>query len=265
MTMRCYMVHPTRFIKMLLVFSLLSYNAQADDPLMPIKFTGHYDFAFSGIPFGQMDILLDQTATRYQATGDVKTTGIARILVQHESHSTSSGSGKDFHYGNAEYESRYATRGKKKYARISKKNGKIVSDKVEPLDNRAVRPAVPMTDKSAAVDPLAMSVAIRSEFARARKEDRKNFTLDFYDGRRLTRANFTIGDERVLRIGGQKIPVLALSARRKTLAGYTASELARINSKESELMIYFSHDAKFVPVYLEVPVAFGVATATLKM
>ena len=259
------MVHPTQFIKMLLVFSLLSYNAQAAEPLMPVKFTGHYDFAFSGIPFGQMDISLDQTATNYQASSDVKTTGIARMFVQHESHSTSSGSGKDFRYDNAEYESRYTTRGKKKYARISKKNGKITSDKVEPLDNRAVRPAVPMTDKSAAVDPLTMSVAIRSEFARARKDGRNNFTLDFYDGRRLTRTNFTIGDERVLRISGQKIPVLTLSARRKLLAGYTASEMARINPKEPDLMIYFSHDAKFVPVYLEVPVAFGVATATLRM
>ncbi len=265
MTMRCYMVYRTHFIKMLLALSLLSYSAQADEPLMPVKFSGHYDFAFSGIPFGKMDISIDQNSTRYTLSGDIETTGIARVLVQHESHTNSKGSGKDFRYGDSEYESRYSTRGKKKYAHVSKENGKIISDKVTPPDNRAVRAAVPLADKSAAIDPLAMSIGIRSEFARARKDGRNNFAIDFYDGRRLTRASFTIGDERILRINGQKIPVFTLSARRKALSGYTATELARLNPKEPDLMIYFSHDAKFMPVYMEVPVAFGVATATLRM
>lgn len=259
------MVRPIQFIKILLLLSLLSYNVQADEPLIPIHFTGHYDFAFSGIPFGEIDITFTEKAGNYRATSDIETTGVARLLVQHSSHTTSHGSGRNFHYANAEYESRYSTRGKKKYARISKKNGRIVSDKVEPPDNRSVRPAVPLAEKSAAVDPLAMSVAIRNAFARARQEGRTSFTLDFYDGRRLTRSFFTLGDERVLRINAHKIPVFTLHARRKPLAGYTAKELARINPNEPELTIYFSHDVKFVPIYMEVPLPFGVATATLRI
>lgn len=259
------MVYILWFIKLLAVFSLLTPAVQAQEALPAIDFKGYYDFSFSGIPFGRMVIDLRQNAVRYEAEADVKTTGIARVFVQHQSHTTSTGNGKDSRYGNVEYESRYSTRGKKKYARISKRSGIITADRVEPADNRATRPAVALKDKSAAFDPLAMGLAIRSEFIRTQKDGRTNFTLDFYDGRRLTRASFTVGNERVIRIGDKKYPVHTLSARRKPIAGYTASELARMKGQDPELIICFSHDEKLIPIYLEVPVAFGVATATLRM
>lgn len=259
------MVHAPRLIKTFAVFFLLATPVQAQEPSIPLDFSGHYDFGFSGIPFGRLDIMFKQSATRYSATADVKTTGIVRVFVQHKSHTTSQGSGTGFSYGKVAYESSYSTRGKQRYAAFNKEGGRIVSEKVLPPDNRGTRSAVPAEAKNGALDPLAIGLAIRSEFIRAQKDGRRNFSLDFYDGRRLTRADFTVGDERNIRIGGTAYPVYSITARRKPLGGYTASELARFNAKEADLTIYFSHDEKCVPIYLEAPVAFGVATATLRM
>ncbi|MDX2074491.1 MAG: DUF3108 domain-containing protein [Alphaproteobacteria bacterium] len=259
------MVRPIHFIKLLLIFLLASHPVQADEPLIPIDFSGHYDFAFSGVPLGKLDLRFTQSATKYTATADVKTVGLARVFVQHESHTISKGWGSDFHYPQVDYESRYSTRGKPKSAKISKKDGVIFADVVNPPDNRAIRPAVPLEQKSAAFDPLAVGLAIRSEFARAQKDGRTDFTLDYYDGRRLTRVYFTVGKERVIRIKGQKYPVFTLTARRELLAGHTDKERARIDPHEPSATLYFSRDAKFMPIYLEVPVLFGIASATLRM
>lgn len=259
------MVHPTRYIKLLLVFSLLSYNAQADEPLIPVNFTGHYDFTLAGIPFGKADMVLTQTPTTYKASADVATTGIARVFVQHLSQTTSSGNGTNFHYDNVSYESRYETKRKPKHVQWKKKDGRFVSELVEPADNRAIRPAVPENQKIAAYDPIAFALAMRSKLLESLKSGEKTFSVDMYDGRRLTRADFTANGEAVIKLGGKSYPVYRLLARRTAVSGFTKTELSRIDPNEPTLTIYFSHDEKMIPIRLEAPLMFGIVAATLRM
>lgn len=251
------------FIKLLCLFILASYPVRADTPLIPINFSGHYDFALSGIRFGKLNITLTQDVGQYNTTADIATTGIVSIFVDHTSHTTSSGTGADFAYPNVNYESSYSTRKKPKYVKMEMQGGVFTSEKLEPAD--AERPKVTAEQKKGAVDPLAFGVALRTAFASALAQQQKTFAINYYDGRRLTRVDFTVGQNKNLRLSGVVYPVYTVVARRTLVAGFTQKELSRADPNEPSLTIYFTHDAKFLPIRLEVPMLFGTASATLKM
>jgi hypothetical protein len=259
------MVHPNHYIKLLLVFSLLSYNAAANEALTPVNFSGHYSFTLAGIPFGKADLAFTQAPAAYKATADVATTGIARVFVQHKSRSVSSGTGSDYQYGNVDYESNYETKKKPRHTKWEKKEGVFVSEVVLPPDNRNTRAAVPQAQKQGAFDPVVFTLAVRGKLAESLKNGQKAFSVHMYDGRRLTRADFTLNGETVIKIGGKSYPVYRLFGRRTAIAGYTQKELSRIEPNEPTMTIYFSRDAKMIPLRLEVPFMFGMVAATLKM
>lgn len=250
-----------RFIKMCAFTLWLPCAANAED----FAFQGRYVLAFSGIPIGKVSVNLAETATNYSAKSDVGLTGLAKLFVQHTSATTSVGTGENYNFTNRVYETRYQTRKKPKYVKMVTKNGVIAEEKVEPPDNRAVRPAVSAADKKGAYDPLALALAIRDNLARCQNEGAKNFTLNYYDGRRLTAVNFAFLGAKTLRISGKKTPTLVLTATRKPLAGYTQNELDDIGPNDPTLNLYFSNDEQMIPLLLQVPLPFGTATATLRM
>lgn len=256
---------PMQLIKMLLVFYLLPFAARAEDPVMPIEFTGHYDMAFATIPFGELDITLSQSPHNYYITNDIRLTGLAKIFVQHESHTTSNGSGANFMYPDSTYESRYSTKNKPKYVRMVTEKGIIVSEKVEPLDSPSTRPPVKAEDKKGAVDPVFLALAIRADLINCLKEHCQAFSQNYYDGRRLIKLDFTYAGEKNIRIKGEKYPSYRLTVKRTPLAGHTEKELRNIGPNDPTLTIYFSHDERVIPMQLEVPLSFGVASATLRM
>lgn len=249
-------------IKMLWVIFLLPCSLHAAEPKLPLTFKGYYIFTFSTIPFGRLEVSFNQTATQYDATADVGITGIAKLFVRHESHTTSKGSGRDFNYSNMEYESNYFTNKKKKYAHFIKKDGVITRDEVRPPDNRAIRPAVPLEMKSVAYDPLSLGLALRVKLAELLEKQAEQFTLDFYDGRRLTRAYVNYEGESTIRLYGEKIPVYMISAKRDPLAGFTKKDLERAAEPEPPLTIYFTQDT-LIPIRLEVEFPYGLVAATL--
>lgn len=254
----------SRYIKFLLIFMCISAPAKAQEPLPPLDFSGHYDFTLAAIPFGQLDIVLSQGPGHYRATSDIATTGVAKVFVQHQSHTVSRGTGANYRYTEVEYETNYETKGKKRSARFVKRNGEMVEDDVEPADSRATRPAVPLADKSAAWDPVSLALGMRIELARVIAQKGKDFSLTYYDGRRLTRGNFSYIGEKVIKIKGIKYPVYTVIGSRQPVAGFTQKELKRMEGGEPQLTVYFSKD-KLIPIRLELNIGFGVAAATLKM
>ena len=253
----------SRFIKLLVVFYLSAMPAMAEELLAPIEFTGRYALEMAGIPFGSIDISFEQDASRYHAVSDAATVGIARMFVKHSSHSTSQGSGAGFHYNDVEYASDYSTRNKKKSARFTKKNGVMTRSQSLPPDEK--RPVVSQALKNTAYDPLAIALAIRVELARALQGGPQDFTLDYFDGKRLYRADFSYEGEKNIRIHGQKYPVHVVTATRKLIGGYTPKEFEKAKEPEPTLSIYFSNDGRLVPLRLDVPLGFATAAATLAM
>ncbi len=240
-------------INITLLFFCLAYPALATETLTPINEKLYYEASWSGINFGKIGIEIDEQADRASVTCDIASSGIMALFIKHSSHTTLTASGKDFSYPEHVYESYYHTRKKARHVKLTYKGGKISEEIVEPPDNRDKRPAVPDEDKNKAYDLMTFLLQMRTEILNAKKEGKTSFTINAYDGRRLTQADFNIIGENSLKIAGEQQPVLAVTARRKFLAGYTQSELDDYDPKEPSMTVYFSNDDKLIPLRMEVP------------
>jgi len=251
------------FFNSLIAFLLLTQPAYATDILPPTQFSGTYQFTLAGIPFGRAEIDFSQSAEHYKAKSTVQSIGLARLFVQHDSLTASLGSGADFHYANSLYESDYATRKKKKYVKMVRENNVIAKEIITPPDNRQTRPAVDAALKKNAVDPLEFGLMMRVEAARALAENKNSFSINYYDGRRLMQVDFSVVGNKLIRINGKKFATTLITAQRKPIAGFTQKELADITPNDPTLSIFMSNDTRFVPLKLEIQLAFGTASAVL--
>ncbi|MDE3038037.1 MAG: DUF3108 domain-containing protein [Pseudomonadota bacterium] len=272
-----------------LVLMLLSCPALAGEAGSPINFKGIYICTFSGIPIGKMGIDIEQTPGHYAVAADITTSGLLRLFVKHQSHSTTEASGEHFIYPAIEYETHYQTRGKKHYIRLVRKNGRVQETQIPP-ENHVTRPAVPAAILKNAVDPLSLIIEAREKLQEAltapstpvgegrgegassirdprpltpSHRGREEFFINVYDGNRLSEADFIILGKKIIFYGTGKLPVIAVAARRKPLAGFTRKELAGFGPDDPTLYIYFSDDAKLMPLKLQMALPFGLLTATL--
>lgn len=229
----------------------------------PFNFAGRYECTLSGLLVGTLGIEAHQTSSQYTLTSDISTAGIAKLFVKHTSHTTAQGEGNHFTYPRITYESHYQTRKKKKYVHMTFAKNTITEETLIPPDNRATRPAVDDDLKDNAVDPLTLLLRMREAVAKAMAAGQSSFTINYYDGRRLTRLDFTLLGHQSIRYQDTKTLVVAVDVKRSYIAGFTQSELDDYDPKEPPLHIYFSDDAKLIPIKLEISLWMGTLTANL--
>lgn len=242
---------------------LAALPAQAAEPYNAFNFKGIYTFGLTGLDIGRMGIEIEQDPNHYAAVADITLVGLAKMIANHSSHTTIEASGSHFTYPNRQYESQYRTKKKKKSVLLEYKNGKIVSEDIQPPDNRDTRPAVSAQMKNTGYDPLSFILEMRTEAATAAKDGTSSFVIHAFDGRRLTEATFTVLGKKNITFNGRRISTTALSVKRKPLEGFTASEIEDWSPKEPPLFVYFSDDERFIPLRLELTMWFGTLTADL--
>ncbi len=244
-------------------FTLLFSESQAASYSKDLDFRGYYKCEFSGINFAKVGIHVEQDSHAYSAIADITLSGIAKLFTRHSSHTIVDGSGRGYAYSAWEYESNYKTKNKKRYVKLNYKNGLFAKETLIPPENPAKRKPVPIEDKHGSYDPLSGLLKARSLLIDTLAKGEQTFSLNIYDGRRLTKVDFTVLSTRTIRMENGKAPVIAVQAKRTLLAGFTASELADHDPKESPLTIYFSNDEKLFPIRLEAHLMFGTITADL--
>lgn len=240
---------------------VLSSPVHAADALTPVNLRGVYEFTFGGISIGRMGIEAEQNAAHYAVAADVMTTGLLKVFVKHSSHTTVDASGADFSYPDREYETHYQTKKKPKEVRMTYKDGKIVKEEALPVDTD--RPAVPENVKNHAADPLTFLLRMRQSLHEAMGQKKNAFTLNVYDGRRLTEVNFTLKGKKTITYGNRPLPTIVLAVRRRLVAGFTESELKKHDPDEPTLYVYVTDDARLIPVVLETTVMFTRMAAVL--
>ncbi len=237
----------------------LSPVAAQDPP--PLVFKGIYEFAFDTIRIGQMGIEIEETPTTYAITSDIVTSGLLKLIVKHSSHTTVDASAGEPH-PLITYESNYQTRNKKKYVKMVYENGQV-TETIEPPEPPGKRPPVPAALKNNAFDPLSFALAIRRSVLEARAQGKKTYKLNVYDGRRLTEASFYLKQNRSITYRGQPLQVTQVQVRRRLVAGFTQSELAKVDPDEPAVQMYVPLTGNGMPVRLEVRFLFGMLSATL--
>ncbi len=235
----------------------------AAETLTPLDEKLYYEASFAGVNFGKIGIETQQQADKATITCDISSSGILAVFVKHLSHTTLSATGSDYNYPERIYESNYQTREKKRRVKLTYKDNKIVETIIKPAESSDKRPAVPDADKNSAYDLMSFLLQIRKELVTARSSDKKSFTINIFDGRRLTQTDFQIIGEKTIKIAGKKYVTLAVSSRRKQLAGFTKDEVADQDPNEPSMTTYFSNDDKLIPMRMERPFLFKTIRADL--
>lgn len=223
-----------------------------------IEFKGLYQCGVGGMQIAKFGIEVDETATSYDVTSDILSTGMLKLFVKHSSHSTTSKQGDA-----VAYETHYQTNKKPKYVSLKYEHSIITGENVLPPDNRDKRPAVSTELKKNTVDPLSLIVQMRLQLIDALKNKKPGYTINVYDGRRLTQVDFTVVGERDLKIGDDTRKTIVVTVKRKAIAGFSESEIKSQDPHEPLLTIYFSNDERLWPLKLEVPMMLGSLSATL--
>lgn len=251
------------FINILLLLIFMASPAISAENLAPINEKLYYEADWSGVNFGKIGIEINQQADKAEVTCDISSSGIMALFIKHSSHTTLTASGHNFIYPDRIYESNYFTRKKARHVKLTYKNNKIAEQVVEPPDNRDKRPAVPDEDINSAYDLMSFLLQMRSEIAAAQKSGTTEFSINSYDGRRLTQGDFKILGKKTIKVAGKKYETIGVTARRKFLAGYTKSEEDDYDPNEPSMTIYFSDDEKLIPLSFEVPLLLQKISATL--
>ncbi len=251
------------FINTLLLLVITAFPLKPALALTPVTEKLYYEAGYGGILFGKVGIEISQQPDKAEVTCDITSSGILAVFLKHSSHTTLSASGSNYTYPNRNYESHYHTRKKSRSVKLVYKNGKIDSQDVQPPENREKRPAVPEADINAAYDLMAFLLEMRKEVTEALKSGKTAFTINAYDGRRLSQADFTISGVNTIQIAGQDTKVLTVIARRKPLAGFTQGEIEDFNPDEPSLTVYLSNDDRLTPLRMEVPFLMQKITANL--
>lgn len=253
---------PRIFINMLFCL-LLGINPATAQTLTPLKEKLYYEADFSGLNFGTINIEIEQEADKASIVCDIASAGILDIFAKHASHTSLIASGSGFNYPERVYESDYKTRNKKRHVKLAYKDGKITEQVINPPESEGKRPAVPDADKNAAYDLMSFLLQIRKELADSRINGKKSFTINIFDGRRLTQTDFQIIGRKTIKIAGKKYVTLEVSSRRKQLAGFTKDEIADNDPDEPNMTTYFSDDNKLIPLRMERPFLFKKIKADL--
>lgn len=251
------------FINILTLLIFMALPAIAAENLTPINEKLYYEADWSGVNFGKIGIEIDQQADKADVICDIKSSGIMALFVKHSSHTTLTASGHNFVYPDRVYESRYYTRKKARHVKLTYKDNKIIEQIVEPPDNRDKRPAVPEDDINSAYDLMSFLLQMRSEIFAAVKAEKTEFSINSYDGRRLTQGDFKISGNKTIKVAGKKYETIVVVSRRKFLAGYTKSEQDDYDPKEPSMTTYFSNDGKLIPLRMEIPLLLQKISATL--
>jgi hypothetical protein len=234
--------------KVLVALFLLNSNmAQAAVPSAPLHFIGRYQFDWNNIPLGALELGIDETANTYKMRLAVESKGAINLFTHHTNDTNENGRYEGMQYMPEHYESYYKTKNKPRHIKLAfDKKGVVTEEVNEPPEDRNDRAEVPHNLKDGAVDPLTAVMMIRAGQTNFRGFDAKRL----FEVKAIAAAPTVINQPFPL-VNNQKALPYILS--REPLAGITAKEMKEFKKGEPPLTLYFSDNARRIPLGITVP------------
>lgn len=227
-----------------------SVNGIAAAAPAPLNVVAAYQFTWNGIPFGSCRFEASEDAEGFSMRSDVRSSGVARVLVPHQSVSTVTGKGAPSVAAARSFSSEYNTRGKEKSARVAYgENGVLESAEITPPEAEGKRPPIPAGKLNRSADFLTLIAQLRLELSRAMDEGSGTFSIPLFDGKRLYTIRFHVEGEESLQTESGPVPVIRLTAWREAAGGLTEKERKKLEDEPS-LTIYIRNDAELLPLRL---------------
>ena len=232
----------------------------------PANLHAQYDFRWSGIPLGTLDLHLKEADKTYSAAANARSRGLVKLFTKHKSFTRVKGdAGKNDHLMPRYYETFYRLGKKKKQIKLwYDAAGSINKEQLMPARNPQKRPPVPEKLSKGAPDPLTGFLQLRQKLHAALSENRTEFSYPLFDGKRLMRVKVKVKAPAKLRLDGKPTAVHHLVLTRSPIAGWRDKELKKFREKgEPPIHFYVTADARYIPVKLWMEVFHGTLTGTL--
>lgn len=240
--------------------------ANGPAPLAPLHFTARYDGSYGFVPLGRILLTLDDDQPgHYKIVLDTKSQGLVSWFSAMKSLASAEGISAAHHryvpqlYHSGDVRKNVPSSQMIRYDR----QGKILERKREPMDDPNWRPVVPLEQANTGVDPITAYLALRPKLYDMLMNQTSDISVRTYDGARLADMQFHFVRHTTRDVLGQPTPVIDTTIKRKILQGYTPKEQKKFAAGDPEIHVYFTDDAKLIPVAVEVTLGIGVLDITL--
>jgi hypothetical protein len=244
---------------------LLAAPARAAVPdFTPLNLTAHYTVAWNGIPIGRINMTASEDALGYRMVVDTKTHGLAALFNDVRSVTQAEGHKEGASYIPRRYDIRPQGNDDIRHTTVTyDAQGQIATRERAPAEDPSWRPVVPLVDADAATDPITASFAARGKLHDAMAQNNREMTLKTYDGARLAEMHFTVVSPARVEVMGEYVDAINTIVARQPIAGYTPKEIKKYKKGDPTIHLYFSADAKFIPLRATVDTVCGELSATL--
>ena len=234
-------------------------------PMEPFNLTARYNVAWTGITIGRIYVIAQEDKDHYHLTVDTKTHGIATIFSQERRIAEAEGTINHGRYISTRYESRPQGQDEGRRVTITyNAEGHIATREQVPQDNPAWRPVVSLELANQATNPITAGLILRRALYEDRARGKNEAEVKTYDGERLATMHFNVVNLTTrVQVMGAYQPAINTRASRTPIAGYTSKEIKKYNSGDPEIHLYFSDDAKFIPIRATADTTFGQLSATM--
>lgn len=276
-----YMGHSMRCFKFLPVFLCIItlctlsglVHAQEDAMphrvLKPLNMAGWHEVYWSGLHIGDLVTYIEETTDgHYRIRTAIESRGLAGVISQFFSRNETQGrfNAKDNHYWPGQFRTYFHSRKTPRAITLFYDNkGHIPERLYNPLENRDKRPDVAAELRAGTLDPLTLILQARHQLHRALMQGNKAFSINMYDGRRLSRFDFTLQGSTIITRQGEKSRTQHVTIQRTPIAGFTGRELERMEEGEEPVIdAWFSDDAELIPIEIRASALLGTAVGRLK-
>lgn len=226
---------------------------------------GVYSVTWNNLPVGYLIMDAQETASTYKVDVNTRATGALKLATKHSSTLTAQGIKREGKYLPQHFGTVFNLRGESRTIDLAyDKDGRLISETNNPPEPEWKRPPVPQELKADAIDPMTLFYAHRPLIHKAIRNGEREFTLRYYEGRRLTDLYYTVGEVEQVQIGKHSVPLLRVSVLRKPIAGYKEKELKKMAKKDYLLELYLTTDGRYMPQKFVVDAALGTFYATYK-
>ena len=144
-------------------------------------------------------------------------------------------------------------------------DGSLTKAERENIHDMKRRDAISDDALASAYDPLSTMLAMRKHIHQAVAKGTQSFEQTMYDGKRLYHFDINIYGVRSFEWSGRDIEVRKIGLTHRYAGGLTAKERKRRGDYQfPEVVLYFTNDEKFLPVYGKQPWKFGAFKVTME-
>ncbi len=230
--------------------------------LEPMHYTVRYDVYWNGLPLGRIRMTVHEDQFGYGMEIDTKTRGLADIFAESTSTASVKGIRREGQYIPLKYSSTSQSDKEPRRTTITyDEEGKIRKRTRTPQDDPAWRPIVPLAEANEATDPITAFFTLRQRLRDAMAANERSTSVKTYEGARYAGFTFKVISPASLQIMKKSVRAINTVPTRQPINGYTPKEWKKYKKGDPVVHVYFSADARFIPLLAEAALPIG----TLKM